>query len=123
MGRSCSSSLNRPVEIRHLADEPWAPVAQGHPGAENRFDQRPATPQFKNPSSTTKSDRKHEHSFNPQPTARKSLFCTQVVLRIATIRTRWDLISTNVVSILIEEGIRHGCLDSIRLRAPSAAAD
>ena len=22
------------VEIRQLADEPWAPVAQGHPGAE-----------------------------------------------------------------------------------------
>ncbi|MCY2997393.1 MAG: hypothetical protein NT168_04720 [Planctomycetota bacterium] len=57
-----------------------------------------------------------EQSFNPQPTARKLLFCTQVVLRIATIRTRWDLISTNVVSILIEEGIRHGCLDSITIR-------
>jgi hypothetical protein len=69
--------------IRQLADEPWAPVAQGHPGAENRFDQRPATPQFKQPSSTTKSDRKHEHSFNPQPTARKSLFCTHEVLSIA----------------------------------------
>ena len=102
-------------------------MAQGHPGAANSFDQRPATPQFKQPSSTStvslstaslststmKSEAKHEQSFNPQPTARKSLFCTQVVLRIATIRTRWDLISTNVVSILIEEGIRHGCLDSI----------
>ncbi len=62
-----------------------------------------------------KSEAKHEQSFNPQPTARKSLFCTQVVLRIASIRTRWDLISTNVVSILIEKGIRHGCLDSITI--------
>ena len=95
----------------------------------NRFDQRPALPQFKQPSSTStvslstaslststmKSEAKHEQSFNPQPTARKSLFCTQVVLRIASIRTRWDLISTNVVSILIEKGIRHGCLDSITI--------
>ncbi|RLS74376.1 MAG: hypothetical protein DWH99_01215 [Planctomycetota bacterium] len=79
------------------------------------YHQRSASLQFKQPSSTTKSDARHEQSFNPQPTARKSLFCTHVVLRIATIRTRWDLISTNVVSILIEEGIRHGCLDSITI--------
>ena len=38
---------------RQLADEPWAPVAQGHPGAANRFDQRAAVPQFKQPSSTS----------------------------------------------------------------------
>ena len=113
---------------RQLADETWAPVAQGHPGAANRFDQRAAVPQFKQPSSTStvslstaslststmKSEAKHEQSFSPQPTARKSLFCTFVVLSITSIRTRWDLISTNVVSILIEEGVCHGCLDSIR---------
>ena len=58
----------------------------------NRVDQR--SPQFKQPSSTstvslstaslststTKCDPRHEQSFNPQPTARKSLFCTHVVL-------------------------------------------
>ena len=31
--------------------------------------------------------------FNPQPTARKSLFCTHVVLSNATIRTTLDLSS------------------------------
>ena len=54
---SASRRLRRKVGmvemIRQLADEPWAPVAQGHPGAANRFDQRSATPRFKQPSSTS----------------------------------------------------------------------
>ncbi len=37
-------------------------------------------------------------SFNPQPTARKSLFFTQVVLSISTIRTYWDLSSISLPS-------------------------
>ena len=42
-------------------------------------------------------------SFNPQPTARKSLFCTHIVLSIATIRNRLDLSSIDVKSITAEE--------------------
>ena len=55
-----------------------------------------------NPASTTKSDRKHERSINPQPTARKSLFCTQVVLSIATIRTSLDLSSMAFLKCRVE---------------------
>jgi len=52
-------------------------------------------------------------SFNPQPTARKSLFCTHIVLSIATIRNRLDLSSIDVKSITAERVICHDCLDSI----------
>ena len=105
---SCSCSSRSSIAIRLIGPQVTA----------NRLDQRSA--QFKQPSktstvslstvrrgglstSTTKSDAKQEQSFNPQPTARKSLFCAQVVLRIATIRTRWDLSSTNVKSVVAEE--------------------
>jgi len=104
----CSCSTRSSIAIRPIGTQVTA----------NRVDQRSA--QFKQPSSTStvslstvrrgglststkKSDAKQEQSFNPQPTARKSLFCAQVVLRIATIRTRWDLSSTNVKSIVAEE--------------------
>jgi hypothetical protein len=42
-------------------------------------------------------------SFNPQPTARESLFCTHIVLSIATIRNSLDLSSIDVKSITAEE--------------------
>ena len=45
----------------------------------------------------------HEQSFNPQPTARKSLFYTHGVLSIATILNYWDLILINIKSIVVEE--------------------
>ena len=44
------------------------------------------------------SDEYDAKSFNPQPTARKWLFFTQVVLSIATIRTNWDLSSISLHS-------------------------
>jgi hypothetical protein len=52
-------------------------------------------------------------AFNPQPTARRSLFCTHVVLNNATIHTCLDLSSINAKSIAAEKGSRHGCLQSI----------
>jgi hypothetical protein len=52
-------------------------------------------------------------AFNPQPTARKSLFCTHVVLGNATIHTCLDLSSINAESITAENGSRRGRLDSI----------
>jgi len=51
-------------------------------------------------------------AFNPQPTARRSLFCTHVVLNNATIRTCLDLSSINAESITAKKVLRHGCLDS-----------
>jgi hypothetical protein len=51
--------------------------------------------------------------FNPQPTARKSLFCTHVVLSNATIRTTLDLSSIKIKLITCEKVSLHGYLDSI----------
>ena len=59
------------------------------------------------------SDEYDAKSFNPQPTARKWLFCTHIVLSIATIRNRLDLSSIDVKSITAERVICHDCLDSI----------
>ena len=50
-------------------------------------------------------------AFNPQPTARESLFCTHGVLSIAAIRASLDLSSITVKSIVVEEGVCLGCLD------------
>ena len=59
-----------------------------------------------------KSETMQEQSFNPQPTARKSLFCTHLVLSIATIRTDWELTSISFKSISAEEEFCHDPLDS-----------
>ena len=59
----------------------------------------------------------HEQSFNPQPTARESLFYSHSVLSIATIRTSLDLSTINVESIVVEEGVCLGCLGQ-RLASP-----
>jgi hypothetical protein len=51
--------------------------------------------------------------FNPQPKARKLLFCTHVVLSNATIRTGLDLSSIKTNPITAQKVLRLGCLDSI----------
>lgn len=71
------------------------------------------------PESTTKSDRKHERSFNPQPTAGKSLFCTQVVLSVATIHTSWDLNSMAFFKYRVETQ-RHGIVGCVECNAVQA---
>ncbi len=80
-----------------------------HWSASYRKPPRSTSPQFKQPSSTSTTKK----SFNPQPTARKSLFCPHIVLSNATSRTSLVLSSINAKSFTAEEVSYHDCLDSI----------
>ena len=94
-----------------------ATMAREHGG------QRRASPKFEQPSSTSTaslstaslSTSTTKKSFNPQPTARKWLLGTHIVLSIATIRTNWDLSSINVESFVVEKGVYLCCLDSMTI--------